>query len=129
MENERHIGSDWTRGSATAQRGPMAMKVKVCLLAPLIPLKAADDQKPVALMVWTYCGQPAVVSAGETTTQGGLLKVPEGKSTLIRLPSAYDVYPVPATLDPSMYTYPRMMRRFSVVVAVLVPRLSEVIVP
>jgi hypothetical protein len=40
MNGRRRIGSDWTKLSAAAQRGPMAMKVKFCLEAPLIPLKA-----------------------------------------------------------------------------------------
>jgi hypothetical protein len=43
MENERRIGSDGIKVSATAQRGPMAMKVKFCLEAPDIPLKAPVD--------------------------------------------------------------------------------------
>jgi hypothetical protein len=43
MNDNRRIGSDGIKVSAMAQRGPMAMKVKFCLLAPLTPLKAPVD--------------------------------------------------------------------------------------
>jgi hypothetical protein len=82
MENERRIGSGGIKVSAMAQRGPMAMKVKFCLLAPLIPLKAPVELNEVAVMLVTYCGKPADVSHGETTTVGAELKVPAVKVTL-----------------------------------------------
>jgi hypothetical protein len=52
MNGRRRIGSDWKKFSATAQRGPMAMKVNPRLNAP-IPFKAPPEKKEEVVMLVT----------------------------------------------------------------------------